>query len=316
MSIQKVVIPMAGLGTRLLPTTRVLPKEMLPLGHYPLIQHVVEEMVAADLRKVLFITARAKAIIENHFDNNSEVIIYLQQNGRLNDLGDFDYRQRGVEFFYTRQYVPVGKTKPLGTGEAVASAESFVDGESFIVAYGDTLIRSEGSPNLVKRMIDSHLDHGSACTIAVREISPEMASRYGIVTPSQREADEEDFEITDIVEKPEATEAPSRFAVSARYLFGPEIFEEIRATKAVDGEIQLTDAIRGLIRKGHMVRCVKLKPDETRYDIGNHESYFKAFIDYALSDPYCGEAIARYIREKLGTVRDEMETVKKLRLEA
>lgn len=301
MSVRKVVIPVAGLGTRLLPTTKALPKEMLPVGRYPAIQHVVEEMVAANLKKFLFITARSKTIIENQFDNNVDVVIHLEQNQRLADLGDFDYSRRGIEFFYTRQQVPPGTTKPQGTGAAVAAAESFVDNEHFVVAYGDTIIRSACAPNFIGRMIEAHLKHNATCTVGVRPVSPDLVSRYGIVKPAAGENLEADsFPIDDIVEKPAAGRAPSRMAVSARYIFGPEIFDEIRKlAPASDGELGITDAIRGLIRAGHTVRCVQLHRDEIRYDIGSHESYYKAFIDFALADPNCGERIRRHLRASL-----------------
>ena len=298
MSVRKVVIPVAGLGTRLLPTTKALPKEMLPVGRYPAIQHVVEEMVAANLKKCLFVTSRAKTIIENQFDNNVDVIIHLEQNGRLNDMGDFDYSRRGVEFFYTRQQVPPGTTKPQGTAAAIAAAESFVDQEHFVVAYGDTIINSGQTPNFVGRMIEAHLRHNATCTVGVRHVPPEMISRYGAVKPVAGERiDADSFQIEDVVEKPARDEAPSLMAVSARYIFGPEIFGEIRKLRPASGEeLGITDAIRGLIRTGHTVRCVALQPDEVRYDIGSHESYYRAFIDFALSDPNCGDAIRAYLQ--------------------
>ena len=293
MPLRKVVIPVAGLGTRLLPTTKALPKEMLPVGRYPAIQHVVEEMVAADLKKVLFVTSRGKAIIENQFDNNVDVVIHLEQNGRLDDLGDFDYSRRAVEFFYTRQQVPPGSTKPQGTGAAVAAAESFADDEHFVVAYGDTIISSARETNFIGRMIEAHERHDATCTVG---------SRYGVVKPaSTDDGDSGSFRIEDIVEKPAPGDAPSHLAVTARYIFGPEIFDEIRKLEpGEDRELGITDAIRGLIRSGHTVRCVRLESDETRYDIGSHESYYKVFIDFALQDPHCGDEIRRYIQSLSG----------------
>ncbi len=299
MSVRKVVIPVAGLGTRLLPTTKALPKEMLPVGRLPAIQHVVEEMAEANLKKVIFITSRGKAIIENQFDDNVDVAIHLEQDGRLNDLGDFDYTRRGIEFFYTRQHVPPGTTKPQGTGAAIAAAQSFVDDEHFVVAYGDTIISSTRTPSFLERLIEAHLKHNATCTLGVRPVPPELVSRYGVVQPVKGEdLSAESFLIEDVVEKPAADEAPSSMAVSARYIFGPEIFEFLE--RIPPSEHQLTDAIRGLIRSGHMVRCVQMKPDEIRYDIGSHETYYKAFIDFALQDPNCGENIRHYIETCVG----------------
>ncbi|MCZ6636319.1 MAG: UTP--glucose-1-phosphate uridylyltransferase [bacterium] len=297
MSIRKIVIPVAGLGTRLFPTTKALPKEMLPVGRYPAIQLVVEEMAASNLKKFLFITSRSKTIIENQFDNNVDIVIHLEQNGRLTDLDDLDYNRQGIEFFYTRQQVPPGATKPQGTGAAIAAAEHFVDNEHFVVAYGDTIIDSPHTPNLIGRMIETHLKYNATCTLGVRLVPDQLVNRYGIVQPAPDEVlNAESFVIDDIVEKPDLEKTPSNLAVSARYIFGPEIFNEIRKLQpSSDGELGVTDAIRGLIQSGHTVRCVQLQSDEIRYDIGSHETYFKAFIDFALQDPDCGEAIKAYL---------------------
>ncbi len=298
MSVRKVIIPVAGLGTRLLPTTKALPKEMLPVGKFPAIQHVVEELASADLKKVLFITTKSKTIIENQFDNNADVVMHFEQSRRLQDLGDFDYTRRGIEFFYTRQQSPPGSTKPQGTGAAVAAAESFVDNEHFAVAYGDTIINTVHTPNLIGRMIETHVKHEASCTVGVRPVSKDLVSLYGVVDPVDcRQVGNDSFAINDILEKPSSADAPSNMAVSARYIFGPEIFDQIRrVSPSAEGEIWITDAIKGLIRDGHEVRCVSLKPDERRYDIGSHLSYYKAFIDFALRDPDCGTDILDYLR--------------------
>ncbi|SVC36859.1 uncharacterized protein METZ01_LOCUS289713, partial [marine metagenome] len=141
MPIDKAVIPVAGLGTRLLPTTKAVPKEMLPAGRLPIIHHVVEELIAAGIRRILFVSSRSKVAIENHFDDYSQLLMALELDGRdAREVGRFDYRQRGIEFFFTRQQVPLGGTKPLGTGDAVAAAESFVGDSDFVVAFGDSII--------------------------------------------------------------------------------------------------------------------------------------------------------------------------------
>ncbi len=310
MPVRKVVIPVAGLGTRLLPTTKALPKEMLPVGRYPAIQHVVEEMATANLKKFLFITSRSKTIIENQFDNNQDVVFHLEQNRRLQDLGDFDYSQRGIEFFYSRQQAPPGSTKPQGTGAAIAAAQSFVDNEHFVVAYGDTIIRSDRAPNFISRMIEAHLKHNATCTIGVRRVSEELVSRYGIVKlAGGQQQNGDSFILEDIVEKPSIDQAPSRMAVSARYIFGPEIFAEIQKLRpSTDGELGITGAIRGLIQTGYTVQCVPLKPDEVRYDLGSHETYYKAFIDFALQDETCGDAIRAYLKTVGTPPHTEKET--------
>ncbi len=297
MRVRKVVIPVAGLGTRLLPTTRALPKEMLPVGKYPAIQHVVEELADANLKKCLFITSHNKTIIENQFDNNVDLGSQSELNHGLSDSSNWDYSRRGIEFFYTRQQALSPADKLRGTGAAILAAESFVDNEHFAVAYGDTIINTRQKPNFMARMIECHLRYNSACTVGVRPVTSDMVGRYGIVKPDANDdLNADSFSIEDLVEKPGADEAPSLMAVSARYVFSPEIFDEIRAlTQAAGEELGVTDAIRGLIRSEKSVRCVRLLPDETRYDIGSHASYYRAFIDFALQDPECGDRIRDYL---------------------
>ena len=285
----------------MLPTTKAIPKEMLPVGRYPIIHHVVEELIASSLSRLLFVTNRTKLAIENHFDDYSELMMHLELDGsEMTEVSRFDYRKRGVEFFFTRQQVPLGQTKPLGTGDAVAAAESFTDGAPFVVAFGDSIIRSAEPVPLLRRMIDSHLAHASACTIAVYEVPPELTHHYGIVVPVAAQTEAADCQLAGILEKPAPDRAPSRLAVSARYIFGPQIFPAIRAIPpSSSGEIYLTDAILHLIQQGHMVRAVRLSPREQRCDIGNHRAYFQTFIDYALADPQLGPQILDYLRQVL-----------------
>jgi UTP--glucose-1-phosphate uridylyltransferase len=301
MPIFKAVIPVAGLGTRLLPTTKAVPKEMLPVGRYPIIQHVVEELVAAGLNQQLFVSNRTKVAIENHLDDYSELMLHLDLNGdERREVSRFDYRKRGVEFFFIRQQVPMGQTKPLGTGDAVAAAEHFVGNDHFAVAFGDSIIRSPGGDPLLRRMVRSHQEHGSDCTIGAYEVAPERARNYGILVPAEGEEKGADCRLQKIIEKPAPGQTSSRLAVSARYLFSPRIFDKIRQVQpAPSGEIYLTDAIAALIDEGRMVRAVRLDSDEKRHDIGNHQAYYETFLDYALEDPECGAELQAYLRRKL-----------------
>jgi UTP--glucose-1-phosphate uridylyltransferase len=300
MEITKAVIPVAGLGTRLLPTTKAMPKEMLPVGRYPIIQYVVEELIDAGIRHILFVTNRSKSAIDNHFDDYSELMLHLELgHHEMQEVSRFDYRARGVEFFFIRQQVPLGQTKPLGTGDAVATAESFIDGDPFVVAFGDSIIGSREEQTLMQRMIASHGEHRTSCTIGVQEVSQELVHQYGIVVPVPEEMGQADCRIVDLIEKPGPEQTPSRLASSARYIFSPEIFAEIRSVSpSPSGEIYLTDAILALIEQDRMVRAVKLGPTEQRYDIGNHRAYFKTFIDFALDDPEWGDEIRSYIKDK------------------
>jgi UTP--glucose-1-phosphate uridylyltransferase len=299
MDIVKVVIPVAGLGTRLLPATKSQPKEMLPVGRKPVVQYVVEEVVEQGLKKILFITGRDKRTIEDHFDRDPELQNYLSERDRENLLDELDYEQEGVRFFYTRQIIPSGRTTPAGIGDAISRAEDFVAGEPFVVAFGDTIIKSGNHAGLVRRMIKSHQANEASCTIAVTEVPDGEESQYGIVKPKAGEA-EDDFEIEHIVEKPTPDNAPSNLGVAARYIFNPEIFTALsRTTPGYRGELELTDAIATLLKMGHSVRCVKLHPEELRYDIGDLESYFKSFIDFTLFDQRYGYLIRQYLQKRL-----------------
>ena len=298
MDIEKVVIPVAGLGTSLLPATKSQPKEMLPIGRKPIVQYVVEEMIEQGLKKILFITGRDKRSIEDHFDRDPELLSHLSESDETELLDEIEYDKEGVRFFYTRQIIPQGRKTPAGIGDAITMSEDFVSGDPFIVALGDTIIKSGSHAGLVRRLIKSHVEHKSSCTIAVQEVKPEEVSHYGIVKPKGEI--EADFEIDAIVEKPAEEDAPSHLAVAARYIFNPEIFTALqRTTPGYRGKLELTDAIQTLIRMGHTVRCVHLKQEELRYDIGNTESYFKSFIDFALSDQRYGYLIRQYLQGRL-----------------
>lgn len=301
MTIDKAVIPVAGLGTRLLPTTKAIPKEMLPAGRLPIIHHVVEELIAAGIRRILFVSSRSKVAIENHFDDYSQLLMALEIDGRdVREVGRFDYRQRGIEFFFTRQQVPLGQTKPLGTGDAVAAAESFVGDEDFVVAFGDSIIHGGTGTSLLQRMVTSHADNESACTIGAWNVAADQVSNYGILVPENGPNERDDCRLADVIEKPAPGTTASTLAVSARYIFSAEIFSQIRAVApAANGEIYLTEAIRRLIENGRMVRAVRLGDGEHRYDIGNHRAYFRTFLDFALEDKEWGDDLRAYLRERL-----------------
>ena len=290
MAIDKAVLPVAGLGTRLLPATKSQPKEMLPVGYKPVVQYVVEEMIGQGIGKFLFVTGRKKRSIEDHFDDDPEL---ESRVGAKDRIGEVDYDRESVEFFYVRQ------RRPLGNADAVRLAAEFVGGESFVVGFGDTILASAGQPGVVRRLVYDHESSGASATIAVWEVPLEETSRYGVVRPAEDRAGGA-FAIDGIVEKPAAAEAPSRLAVAARYVFTPRIFEAIAATDpGVHGELWLTDAIRRLLEWGDAVRCVQLAPGERRYDIGTPLTYYRAFADFALADPDNGPAFADYLRSRL-----------------
>lgn len=290
--IVKALVPAAGRGTRLLPATKSQPKEMLPVGRKPTIQHVLEELFQAGLENVVMVTGWHKRAIEDHFD--------LSLGG--DSLGKealtcaevFRRDQLNHHLFYVRQ------ARQAGLADAVLHGESYMGTDPFVVALGDTIIYSPEKFPPVQRLMQAHLANGAAATIAVETVRPQDTGKYGIVAP-KKAGEEPVFEITDIVEKPRPKAAPSTLAVASRYVFDAVIFDMIRRIQpGVGGELQLTDAIRLLLQEGYPVWCVRLLPGEIRYDIGNFETYFRAFIDMALNDPEVGGRMEAYLRSRLG----------------
>lgn len=279
MPIDLAVVPVAGRGTRLLPLTKSQPKEMLPIGSKPVVQYVVEELARCGLSRLLFITGPGKTAIENHFDVNAELIANLRETGKEELLEELAFERADLEYFYTRQ------RRQLGLGHAVLCARPVVGRQSFVVALGDSIIGLNGQSDVVRRMIESFETSGAAAVVAFEEVPREEVVHYGIASP--RGKIEPVFELQDLVEKPEVNEAPSTLAVAARYVFSPAIFDCLDQTKpGKGGEIQLTDAIRLLIQRGGQVLGVRLPPEQQRFDIGNFDSYFRAFVDFALASPY------------------------------
>lgn len=291
MTIDLAVVPVAGHGTRLLPATKSQPKEMLSVGRKPVVQYVVEELAQSGIGRILFITSHGKHSIESHFDVDENLTQYLRTTGREEQLRDLQFERRAVEYFYTRQ------RRQLGLGHAILCAQPLVQDQSFTVALGDSIIGVHAKSGIVRRMIDAFEREGAAAVVAFEEVPRDEVDKYGIAQPAG--AADELFELADVVEKPSVAEAPSRLAVAARYVFSPEIFAAIEATPpGKGGEIQLTDAIRRLIGSGHKCLGMRLGPDEPRFDIGNFESYFRTFVEFALTDPEYGAALADYIRDR------------------
>ncbi len=277
------VIPVAGRGTSLLPLTKCQPKEMLPVGRKPVVQYVVEELIHCGVNRLLFVTGSGKTAIENHFDTNEDLIHYLRIAGKEESLAELAFERRDAQYFYVRQ------RRLLGLGHAILSAESFVQGKRFVVALGDTIIGLHHKAEILRRMVrifEQHADSVKA-VIAFDKVPEDDVVHYGIAAPGKNVG--EYFELDDLVEKPDKEQAPSRLAVAARYVFAPDILESLRKTEPDRrGEIQLTDAIRHLIHSGKKVLGVRLTPQESRYDIGTFESYYRAFLDAVKGDPVHG----------------------------
>jgi UTP--glucose-1-phosphate uridylyltransferase len=289
--VRHAVIPVAGLGTRFLPATKAVPKEMLPVVDTPAIQLVVEEAVRAGIADILMVTGRGKRSIEDHFDRSTELEQFLEEKGKFDELKQVRAIAELATIYYTRQ------RDPLGLGHAVACAEEHVRGEPFVVMLPDDLVRPR-TP-LLDRMLKLHERYGRSVLAAI-EVSREDAALYGMIEP---EPVEEDLvRIVSIVEKPEPDRSPSTLAAIGRYVFTPEIFDALRETPpGHGGEIQLTDAIN-LLAQDQAVYALTF---QGRYDVGNKLDYLRATIEIALEREDVGPDFKAYLaelarREKLG----------------
>src|SRR4051812_37380726 len=236
-SVTKAVIPAAGLGTRFLPATKAQPKEMLPVVDKPAIQYVVEEAVRAGIDDILIITGRGKRALEDHFDRNFELEHYLEKNGKIHQLGEIQALAEMADIHYVRQ------GEPLGLGHAVLVARKHVGDNPFVVMLGDDIMDSRSQ--VLEGMIKTYEQFGRS-VIALKEFPLSEISSYGCVRPEAM--GESLVRILDIVEKPAPAGAPSGLAVMGRYIFTPEIFEQLERVKpGVGNEIQLTDAIASLL---------------------------------------------------------------------
>ena len=279
--IQSAVVPVAGLGTRLLPATKSQPKEMLPVARKPIVQYVVEELVSNGIEQMLFVTGRSKASIENHFDHDPELFQALTQSNKHDLLRELEFEALKANFFYTRQRLQ------RGLGDAILCAENFAGEEPFLVALGDSILGLErgfagGEPDGRRVRFQAR---------QLRDRGGRGAARGDIALRNRAAGSGTDdvFRVVNLVEKPSPKDAPSNLAIAGRYIFSPVIFDMIRRVKPDKrGEIQLTDAIQFMCEEGRRVMAVKLTPEEKRYDIGNFPSYFESFVEFALADPLYG----------------------------
>ena len=266
--VRKAVFPVAGSGTRFLPATKAMPKEMLPVVDKPLIQYAVEEAAAAGIEMMIFVTGRNKRAIEDHFDRSPELEMLLQAGGK-HELLDalLTATPKGVSFVYVRQ------AEPLGLGHAVLCAQPVVGDEPFAVILADDLI--DAQPGVTAQLVESYERHGSS-VLAVENVPLEDTAKYGIVATESLGAAGTELEerVTGMVEKPRPEDAPSTLAVVGRYVLRPEVFEELARTQRGRGnEIQLTDAIARRVQQGEvMVRRFA----GTRFDCGSKAGFLAA----------------------------------------
>ncbi len=284
MKVRKAVIPAAGLGTRFLPATKAMPKEMLPVVDKPAIQYVVEEAVEAGIRDILIVIGRSKRAIEDHFDKSVELEMALQKSGRKGLLEMIDRISGMADITYVRQ------KEPLGLAHAVSLAKRFVGDEPFAVLLGDDIVMSE-VPG-IRQLCGLH-EKNDSTVIAVEEVPPSEISLYGAVKFGKHEG--RVYEIEDIVEKPAAGFAPSNVAVLGRYVFTPEIFDAAEKIKPVRGEYLIADAMRALLERGRRIYGYRI--DGRRFDIGNKAGYMKTVVHFGLRHPEIGKEFGEYLRE-------------------
>lgn len=282
MKVRKAVIPAAGLGTRFLPATKAMAKEMLPIVDKPTIQFIVEEALKSGIEDILIVTGKAKRPIEDHFDANIELETNLREKGK-NDLLKLVEETTDVNLHFIRQ------SHPKGLGHAVLQAKAFVGNEPFLVMLGDDLM--EDKVPLSKQLMDDY-QRTHASTIAVMEVAEEDTSKYGIINPGNQVVDGL-YNVKNFVEKPKPSEAPSNLAIIGRYLLTPEIFDILENQKPGAGnEIQLTDAIDTL---NQTQRVFAREFKGTRYDVGDKFGFLQTSIQYGLTHPEVQEPLRQYI---------------------
>ncbi|BAU98692.1 UTP--glucose-1-phosphate uridylyltransferase [Aurantimicrobium minutum] len=286
-NITKAVIPAAGLGTRFLPATKALPKEMLPVVDKPAIQYVVEEAVGAGLAHVLMITGRHKNALENHFDRAVELENLLIEKGDKDRLGVVAEATGLADLHYVRQ------GDPLGLGHAISKAETFVGNEPFAVLLGDDLI--EANSTLLTDMIEI-ANNQQANVVALMEVPESDVHKYGIVRPGNRH--DNVVEVSELVEKPSAEAAPSNFAVIGRYVLQPGVFEVLRNLKpGLGGEYQLTDALNEMAAHPELAGpVIGLVFEGRRFDTGDRLSYLKTIVELASERDDLGGEFTAWLR--------------------
>ncbi|HWG58986.1 MAG TPA: UTP--glucose-1-phosphate uridylyltransferase GalU [Candidatus Acidoferrales bacterium] len=285
--VRTAVLPVAGLGTRFLPATKAVPKEMLPVVDKPLIQYAVDECIASGIEHVIFVTARHKTAIEDHFDSAPELEQFLEARGKADQARAVREIGGGLKVSYTRQ------TEALGLGHAVLTAAELVGDEPFAVLLGDVIM--DGAVPATRALAEIYERTGMGA-IVVEEVPRERVHLYGIVDAS-REKDSGDgrlLRVKDLVEKPRAEEAPSNWGVSGRYVLPPEIFGYLRQTKpGAGGEIQLTDGLKMLAKTSGLWAHVY---DGKTHDAGDKLGFLRATVEFGLRNPKFGADFRRYLQ--------------------
>ena len=284
MMVRKAVIPAAGFGTRFLPFTKAVPKEMIPLVDKPVIQYVIEEAAAAGITDILIIVSTGKMAIQNHFNPDAGLEARLEANGKNELLEEL----RSINKLANIHYVYQQELK--GLGDAVLCAKNFVGNEPFAILLGDTVLSSDDKP-VISQLLAAHKQTNSSI-VALEEVPWEKTSRYGVI--DGKSEDETLYKVDAFVEKPAPEDAPSNLVIASRYVFNPEIFDYLAKTPRGKGnEIQLTDAMR-LMLEGQAMYGYKF--NGKRHDIGNKLDFIKSTIEFALKRPEFKEDVLEYIK--------------------
>ena len=284
MKIRKAIIPAAGLGTRVLPATKSMPKEMLPIVDKPAIQYIVEEAAKAGITDVLIITNRGKEVIENHFDHSIEIETALKEKGRTETLEQVTAAANICNIYYLRQK----ETK--GLGDAVLRARNFVGNEPFAVLYGDDVIIGENPA--IAELIEAYEAFGK-CVVGIKEVSDELIVKYSSLKLEKR--DENLYDVSDMIEKPSLDTKFSNFSILGRCVLTSEIFDILEETPlGAGGELQLTDAMKAIAKRDGMTG---VDFSGTRYDMGNKFGILKANIEVGLNHPETSAELREYIKE-------------------
>ncbi|MEH7494527.1 UTP--glucose-1-phosphate uridylyltransferase GalU [Neobacillus niacini] len=290
--VRKAIIPAAGLGTRFLPVTKAMPKEMLPIVDKPTIQYIVEEAVASGIEDIIIVTGKGKRAIEDHFDNAMELEQNLIEKEKFDLLDKVKYATNLADIHYIRQ------KEPKGLGHAVWCARNFIGNEPFAVLLGDDIVQSD-TPCL-KQLINQYEDTFSS-VIGVQTVPNTETHRYGIIDPSSQEGRR--YQVSNFVEKPKPGTAPSNLAIMGRYILTPEIFMFLdRQEKGAGGEVQLTDAIQKL---NEIQRVFAYDFEGTRYDVGEKFGFVKTTIEFALQHEDLHDDMIDYLKNLVSSLEKD-----------
>ena len=285
MKVRKAVIPAAGLGTRMLPATKTVPKEMLPLVDKPVIQYIIEEAVAAGIEDILIVTNRAKSAMDDYFDYYPELEERLQRAGKEKELEEVRRSADLANIFYVRQK----ETK--GLGHAISRAKRFVGDEPFAVLLGDDIMRAEKP--VIRQLIDASEKYSRSC-VGVQYVESSAISKYSSVKVSPLE--DRVFSVSDMNEKPTQEQMLSNYAILGRYVLTPDIFPILEnLAPGYGGEIQLTDGLKVLAHQGKMMA---VDFEGRRYDTGNLKGFLEATVDFALAQPDTGDWMRSFLKER------------------